>query len=458
MEKRLYAIVDLETTGGFASDNEIIEVAVAIHDGQKVLNRYETLLNPGRKIPPYIIGFTGISDEMVAGAPTFRDIAYELYQLLEGKVFVAHNVNFDYSFLQRSFADAGIDFRSKRVCTVRLSRKILPGFRSYSLGNLCEQLGINLSNAHRAGGDCEATSVLFSKLVAKDHDGHIDQSIKRNSGEVNLPPNLSRNTFDNLPMTPGVYYMHDEKGKVIYVGKAINIKKRIAGHFNGKNDSERKQNFFREIHDISFELCGNELLSLLREAEEIKRLWPKYNRAMKRQDLRFGLYDFEDRSGVLNLGIDRIRRYSKPVISFSNMFEARAYLEELIRLNSLERLYCGMEKMDWVDGEAIPKRRLEKKPEIKEYNRRVTEALEAIRENRESFALFGRGRDPEEQSVILVQEGRYRGYGFVHREFPVQGMADLDPHIREVPEYAESLWLIKSYLNRNVADKILRFN
>lgn len=458
MEKLRYAIVDIETTGGFAAENQMIEIAVAIHDGVQVLERYETLLNPGRKIPPYIAGFTGISDSMVADAPAFREIALELFRLLEGKVFVAHNVNFDYSFVQKAFSDIGIHYQAKRLCTVRLSRKIIPGFKSYSLGNLCQQLGINLTNAHRAGGDCEATAILFSLLVKKDSSKHIAESLKRNNGELNLPPNLSKKQFEKLPLTPGVYYFHDEKGKVIYVGKAKSLKKRVASHFSGKNESERKQHFMREIHSVSFELCGNELVALLLEAQEIKKLWPKYNRAMKRVDFRFGLYDFEDRNGILNLVIDKSRKYFRPLLSFSSMYEAREFMNQMIKAYSLDRMYCGFEKLEWVGGQVVQKRRLEDKKEIHAYNKRVQSAMEDLQQNRESFALIGHGRDQGEQSVVLVEEGRYKGYGFVNKDFPIQNAAELEHHIQPVLDFSESYWLIRSYMQRNVADKVIRFS
>lgn len=458
MEKQLYAIVDIETTGGYASDNQMIEIAVAVTDGKKILETYETLLNPGRKIPVYIAGFTGINDAMVANAPAFKDIALTLYKLLEGKIFVAHNVNFDFSFVQKAFADVGIQYQTKRLCTVRLSRKIFPGFKSYSLGNLCQQLGINLTNAHRAGGDCMATSVLFSMLVKKDKEGHIQDTLKKTSGELTLPPNLSKSELDKLPLSPGVYYFHDSAGKVVYIGKALSLKKRVASHFSGKNETERKQHFLRDIHSLSFELCGNELIALLLEAQEIKKLWPKYNRAMKNIDLRFGLYDFEDRNGIVNLVIDKSRKYFRPHISFSNMFEAREYLNQLIKSYHLDVVYCGFEKMEWVGGQARQRKRLEEETEIKEYNERVQSAIHSIQQNRESFALFGSGRQSDENSVVVVVEGRYLGFGFLNKDISITTLEELSNHIIPAPEFSEAYWLIRSYMQRNVADKIVRFN
>lgn len=454
----MYAIVDIETTGGFAAENAIIEIAVALHDGEKITGWYETLVNPGRKIPPYISGFTGISDEMVAEAPTFKEISIELYGLLKDRIFVAHNVNFDYSFVQRAMEESGIQYHAKRLCTVRLSRKIYPGFKSYSLGNLCQQLGILLTDAHRAGGDTRATAEVFSKLVAKDKEGHIAQSLKRNSGELNLPPNLEKKKFQKLPDLPGVYYFYDQQGKVIYVGKAKNLKKRVASHFSENNASEKKQSFLREIHDLSYELCGNELVALLLESQEIKRLWPKFNRAQKHGEFRFGIYDFEDGNGILNLGVDRARRYFKPLISFSSMWEARSFMDQLVRKHGLLKAYCGLEKFDLVNGLPVAGKNLKTAKEIATYNEKVQSAIEEILHSKESFALLGEGRSSEEQSLVMIHEGRYYGYTFLERSEMLNSVEEVLERIEPVKDHTESYWLIRGYLQRNVAAKIIKFN
>ena len=230
----MYAIVDIETTGGYAANHRITEIAIFHHDGIQITETFHTLINPGRDIPYYITGLTGISTEMVLSAPTFEEVAEEIFNFLDGKVFVAHNAHFDYSFLKREFELTGINWQAKKLCTVRLSRKIIPGLRSYSLGTLSESLGIEIINRHRANGDAHATVKIFDQLLRRDRDNYIAKALKKNSGETILPPNLPKEEFDRLPALPGVYYFHNARGQVIYVGKAINIKKRIAGHFTGE--------------------------------------------------------------------------------------------------------------------------------------------------------------------------------------------------------------------------------
>ena len=274
----MYAIVDIETTGGYASANGITEIAILIYDGKEILERFRTLINPEIPIPVYIQALTGINDEMVRSAPLFKDVAQLIFDLLHKRIFVAHNVNFDFSFLHYHLAAAGYHLQTKKLCTVRLSRKIIPGLASYSLGRLCKQIGIEIIDRHRASGDAEATAMLFSMLLNKDSDGHISRALNQRSKEQSLPPHLPKEDIYKLPSVPGIYYFHDNKAKVVYVGKAKDIRKRVSSHFLNNKPGRQKQEFLRDIHHITFQECGTELISFILEAVEIKRLWPSYNR------------------------------------------------------------------------------------------------------------------------------------------------------------------------------------
>ncbi len=157
----MYAIVDIETTGGHASAFGITEIAVFIHDGSRIIKHFETLINPQQNIPSYITALTGINNAMVASAPVFEEIAPTLFDILKDQIFVAHNVNFDYSFIHHHLKVAGYELNVKKLCTVRLGRKVFPGLPSYSLGKLCRTLDLPIENRHRAGGDAQATVLLF---------------------------------------------------------------------------------------------------------------------------------------------------------------------------------------------------------------------------------------------------------------------------------------------------------
>ena len=269
----MYAIVDIETTGGYAANNDITEIAIVLHDGETVINRFETLVRPVRTIPYYIQVLTGISNDMVAAAPSFEEVAPHIYELLQGKIFVAHNVNFDYSFLKHHFSVAGFELNLHKLCTVRLTKKVFPGLASYSLGNLCNHFGITIFNRHRAGGDTDATVRLLEHLLQHNAEPHIQQFIKRGAKEQSLPPNLPKEQVDQLPYTPGVYYFHNQAGKVIYVGKAKNLKYRVSSHFTHNGSGKQRQDFLRHIHSMTYQTPSTALMAFILESVEINRLW-----------------------------------------------------------------------------------------------------------------------------------------------------------------------------------------
>jgi DNA polymerase-3 subunit epsilon len=430
----MYAIVDIETTGGHASANGITEVAICIHDGNEVVKRYETLVNPGRDIPVYIRALTGISNEMVQDAPPFKKVAHEIYNLLHDKIFVAHNVNFDYSFLRHHLAASGYELNCNKLCTVRLGRKILPGLPSYSLGKLCHHLSISNDSRHRAGGDAAATAQLFSLLLQNDHEKHITASLKQNSKEQLLPANLPKKYVDQLPASAGVYYFHDQKGKVIYVGKAVNIKKRVCSHFTGNNSGLQRQEFLRNIHQISYQVCGTELMAFVQEAIEIKRLWPKYNRAQKNLEFAYGLYAFEDQRGYLRLAVDKRRKYSSPLHTCHSLFEGRTLLMRLIEEYNLCPKLCFIQTNNNECTGANPQSCACGGHEgAEDYNNRINTALDDLKKALPTFALRDEGRTNEEHSCILIEKGQFYGTGYISQYFDVNNLDQLKTHLTPYP-------------------------
>src|SRR5690349_18648594 len=410
----MYAIVDIETTGGYAANHRITEIAIYYHDGIQITDTFHTLVNPGRNIPYYITGLTGITSEMVFSAPMFKDIAQDLHNRLAGKVFVAHNAHFDYSFLKKEFEEAGIQWQSRKLCTVRLSRKIIPGLRSYSLGSLAESLGIEITNRHRAGGDASATVKIFDQLLHRDRENHILKALKKNSGETVLPPNLSKDEFDKLPAKCGVYYFHDARGNVIYVGKAINIKKRIAGHFTGDAREWSRSKIRNEIHHISYELTGNELIALILESQEIRRFWPKYNHAQKYKVEEWGIYNYEDRNGYDRFSVNMVTKGSRPLIRFSTKGDAWNFLWEKVRefnlcpkLSGLQlsKGLCFQHQTGECKGACMG---IESE---KKYNKRALTAIASFKGTGESVAIIGKGRNTDERGMVLVEKGNYLGFG-----------------------------------------------
>ena len=426
----MYAIVDIETTGSYASANGITEVAIHIFDGEKITEKFETLINPGQPIPRYIQSFTGITDEMVADAPSFEEVAESIYELLSENIFIAHNVNFDFSFLKSHLLRCGFELKSKKLCTVRLSRKIFPGFPSYSLGNLCRSLEIEINNRHRAGGDTEATVKVFRKLLDNDREDFIAKSLLRNSKEQSLPPNVPKKNFDVLPSTPGVYYFHNSKGKIIYVGKARNIRSRVNSHFSNNSESRQKQNFIRHIHSISFQSCATELMAQILESTEIKKYWPQFNYSQKHWEDVYGIYSYEDQNGYLRLAIEKNKKNLKPVHTFQYMAEGHSILRKIIADFKLCPKFCFMQK-DNVPCAGIETNSCKgaciKKEKKTSYNKRVKQAIKEI-EDHTSFAILDKGLQEDEQSCILVLNGKFIGMGYIPGEIT-------DSNVENIKEY-----------------------
>lgn len=406
-----FAIVDIETTGSHFGPDSITEIGIVITDGEKELKRYETLVNPQARIPRFITQLTGISEDMVANAPTFEEIAEEVNELLKDKVFVAHNVNFDYKIVKMQLEKYGFTLPARRLCTVRLSRQIIPGYPSYSLGKLSASLGLKHQNAHRAMGDAEVTAELFHLLYQKNN-GEIAKSLKANSKEATLPSNLPKENYEKLPDQPGVYYFHDAKGRVIYIGKAKNLKKRVTSHFTGKNNIG-KRGFLEDIFDVSFELTGNEVVASLLEEAEIKHYWPVYNNAQKARIEKFGVYKYEDQGGNLRLGINKIASQYTGIMQFPTLSQARTWLLEKIDDFQLKPSYCGM---DHYDSGAIDR---------DQHDKNVRKLLGEYLALEETIVWIGRGRQSSEIAFVLMENGAYKGYGYVDHDFAISNIEEL---------------------------------
>ena len=423
----MYAIVDIETTGGYASANGITEVAIHVFDGEKVTEKFETLINPLQPIPRYIQAFTGITDSMVVKAPRFDQVADKIYRILSENIFIAHNVNFDFSFIKSHLQHAGYDLSSKKLCTVRLSRKIFPGFPSYSLGKLCNSLEIQINDRHRAGGDAAATVALFEKLLRNDKENFISKSLQRNSKEQALPPHVPKKHFDDLPYTPGVYYFHNAKGKIIYIGKAINIRNRVNSHFSNNSDGRQKQNFIQHIHAISFKSCATELMAQILESAEIKHYWPQFNYSQKNREDVLGIYSYEDQNGYIRLVIEKNKKNLQPVCTFPNQTEGHSVLKKLADTYKLCPKLCflqsGSASCTGIENKTCNGACL-KKEKKSVYNRRVKKAI-AEMSQQPSFAIVDRGLQENEQSCILVSNGKFYGMGYLKTDLNIRASEQL---------------------------------
>ncbi len=422
MKNKEYAIIDVETTGGKASRCRITEIGIVIFDGEKVIETYETLLNPETYIPAGITELTGITMDMVKDAPKFHEVARRIVELTENRIFVAHNARFDYDFVKEEFRRLGYTFTRKQLCTVRLTRKTYPGLRSYSLGNLVKHFGIRLDNHHRALADATATTELLKFcLSGPDSAEQVAALVNRGISETKLPRNMNLAQLEKLPEDCGVYYFHDDTGRVIYVGKSKNIRSRVAQHFNDRTGKGKL--IARQVADITFELTGSELVALLHESEEIKRLQPSINRAQRRTNFAYAITSKLNEEGYRCFDIVRntaqVRKEEEVISEFPTLSRAKGRLN-FVRKN-LE--LCGILTKQQT-GKICFYYHLKQcrgachgVESPAEYNLRAEAARLHLRDVFDyDFLLFDRGRTHDEEAVILVQEGKYRGFTFVNRD------------------------------------------
>ena len=431
----MFAIVDIETTGGFASENSITEIAIVLHNGIEVEGEYQTLINPLMPIQKYVQTLTGITDAMVLNAPVFDKVAFNIYNLLKDRIFIAHNVNFDYSFVKHQLLNSGYDLDVTKLCTIRLSRKIFPGLPKYGLASLCREFDINNKGRHRAAGDALATAQLFAILMKNDTSGELEKMMKSKAREQYLPPNLSVEKVAKLPGLPGVYYFHNKKGKVIYVGKAKDLKKRVTSHFSNNKPSSQKQEFLREIYDITYQLCGSELIASIFESIEIKKLWPVYNKSQKYFEKSYGIYQFEDSKGYMRLAIDNKRKYLRPLVFFPLIVEAHRMLWKLVNEFNLHPALCFLDRSD---------KNLSNLPEINDHNLRMLKAVEYIRNEQKTFLIKDNGHN-----YILVDKGKFYGMGTLEDEPIAKDIDQLKAILTPYPENEMLGAMIRSYAVRN---------
>lgn len=415
-----------------------------------MIEEFTSLVNPMMPIPYFITGLTGITDAMVQNAPTFSQISEHILEITKDCIFVAHSVNFDYGVIREEFKRHHIPFVRKKLCTVRLSRKLVPGLKSYSLGKLCKSQGIPLQNRHRAKGDAEATVLLFKKLLALDTEKKVIQSfLNARSQEATLPPMLPKDSVNNLPESPGVYYFKNNHGEIIYVGKAINLRKRVLGHFYDKSNHEIR--LCREIADIDFELSGSETLALLMESAAIKAHYPLFNRAQKKRSRQYALFSYEDRAGILHLAFGQLKDVPTPLLLFNNQTECRGFLENLCHTHKLCPKYCQLQqragacnhyKMNTCEGIC------HNQESVDDYNEKVRQCLVTLQAPEDTFILEEKGRHEDEKAFVLVENGVYKGYGFVENHIQLTYKEDLETHLIRQQQTVETKQILRAVLRK----------
>ncbi len=451
----MYAIVDIETTGGKFNEEGITEIAIYRHDGHQIVDQFSSLVNPERPIQAFVASLTGINNNMLRQAPKFYEVAKRIVEITDNAVLVAHNAQFDYRILRTEFTRLGYEFERRTICTVELSKKLLPGHASYSLGKLTRALGIPISDRHRAQGDAQATVKLFQLLLDRDHEKNIVEASIRLDPKKQLEPNLLE-LIERAPSETGIYYLRNKEDKLIYIGKSKNIKKRLTQHFTGQDRKSKKLQL--ETVDVQVERTGNELVALLKESEEIKLHKPLYNRSLRRSIFRYQLSHFTDHQGYINLKIDPSDRRKNSITTFGTFAQAKSVLfkitEQYELCQKLNGLYqskeaCFSYGLNQCNGACIQK----EAPET--YNQRVQEFINKNIYQSSDLIIVDKGRYLEERSCIIIENGAFKGIGYFDLNFQIQNPEVLKSIIRPMQDNRDAQHIIQSYLRRNKMLKII---
>jgi len=359
----LYAILDIETTGGKFNEEGITEIAIYKFDGHNIVDQFISLVNPERPIQEFVVNLTGINNKMLKNAPKFYEVAKRIIEITSDCILVAHNTAFDYRILSTEFDRLGYDFNRNTVCTVELSQKLILDQPSYSLGKLTRSLGIPMTDRHRASGDALATVQLFKLLLEKDIEKTIVQSAIKYFDRRQEKQKLRR-LIDEIPPEQALYYIHDTEGKVIFLGKGKNIKAEINRLF--LKSTKRAIKIQDRAQSITYEKSGNELFMRLKYYLELESLSPKFNFRKKK---------------TLN---------NQPF-------------------------------------------------------------------NNDNFLIIDKGREIEENAVILIENNDVFGYGYTNLGHQEQQIDVLKAILTPIEDKLLSKSIIKNYLNRNKVQKIIRF-
>lgn len=453
----MYAILDIETTGGQFNEEGITEIAIYKFDGHQIVDQFISLVNPEIPIQPFVVKLTGINNAMLRSAPKFFEVAKRIIEITNDCVLVAHNADFDYRILRTEFRRLGYDFNVKTLCTVELSKRLLPEQTSHSLGKLVRALGIPMADRHRASGDAMATVKLFKMLLDKDLNKEIVKEHIKFETQKGIAPKLM-NIVENLPSKTGIYYIHREDGSIIFIGKSKNIKKRVNQHFTGITKSAKKiQN---EVFTVTYEETGSELIAILKEEQEIKINRPIYNRMSPKSNFSWAIYAEKDADGYLNLKLQKADGRKKEVKSYSSMQEGK---DDLYQISSHYQLcqkltglyetktHCFQYKISECDGACIGKILPE------EYNLRVQNFIEKNLFGNKTLAILDKGRTITERSVILVENSIYKGYAFYDLNYQINNIEILRNIIIPMQNNHNTQHNIQDYLQKSKGIKIVIF-
>lgn len=434
----MYAILDIESTGGKYNEEGITEIAIHRFDGHQVVDKFICLVNPEREIQPFVAKLTGINNKMLRSAPKFHEIAKRIVEITEGTVLVAHNAQFDYRILRTEFRRLGYDFQRKTLCTVDLSKQLIPEAESHSLGKLARSLGIPMSDRHRANGDALATLKLFKLLLNKDSDKTIITEVIREETHGELSPNQLDMVF-GLPSETGVYYMHDKDGEIIYLGKTKDIKKRVNQHFTNVGKLARKLQ--KETKKVTYATTGSELIAILKAYLEQQKNKPRYNHVSHKKLFTHTLDFSQNGKEHIILDVEKTRSIDDKQIAFNGTDAAKSFLNKIAEEFELCPTSLGT-KETCQHGET-------KMASASDCNEKVLSAFEKYTIRDKNIALTDRGRETGERSYILIKNGRLQGFGYVELNHQINNIPILESIMTPMRSDENTTFIIETYLRKN---------
>ncbi|MBS1534843.1 MAG: GIY-YIG nuclease family protein [Bacteroidetes bacterium] len=453
----MYAILDIETTGGAYNEEGITEIAIYRFDGHEVVDQFISLVNPEIPIQPFVAKLTGINNAMLRSAPKFYEIAKRIIEITQDCIIVAHNASFDYRILRTEFKRLGYKYEHKTLCTVELAQELIPDQKSYSLGKLVRALGIPMADRHRASGDAMATVKLFKLLLDKDLEKNILQKYIQTEVIKGMVPKLA-DIVEALPSVTGVYYIHREDGKIIYIGKSKNIRRRVNQHFTGTTNKCKKIQL--EVFMVTYEETGSELIALLKESQEIKVHQPIYNRSQRKSIFQWALYSEVDAQGYINLKLQKADGRKKEITAFTTfqegknaLFRISAQYKLCQKLNGIYNTNsnCFQYTIKECNGACIG----QESPES--YNQRVMEFINNHQFENKTMVIVSRGRHVNERSAVLIENGIYKGYTFYDLNYQIRNIGILKNILIPMQNNRDVRMIIQGQLRKDKRLKLIYF-
>jgi len=443
----LYAVLDIETTGGKFNHEGITEIAIHRFDGEDVVDSFISLINPEQAIQPFVVQLTGINDKMLRNAPKFYEVAKRILEITQDCIIVAHNAEFDYRMLRLEFKRLGYTFKRPSICTVVLSKALIPGLASYKLGKLCRTMGIPVTDRHRANGDALATTQLFQLLLEKDTKRIIEKQTIFLNPEKTLSERLSA-ILTPIPHETGVYFMEDDTKKLLYVASSKNMYKSVNKLFLSTNTLGKRLQ--KHTHHVRFERTGSDLIAALKANEFVLQLKPPFNTDPNRPKFTHGLVQKTDTKGYRHLRIIKRDHRRSMLTTFTNFSQAKHFIEALPERFNLSPALLHLE-------DHFPKKTITNgfKESPDEYNLKVALCLESFSLVEKDILIIDKGRNARERSALLIENGQFKGLCYFKLNFQINDKKILRELMTPITDTKNNQHLIHKYLRQKNAPKII---